>query len=416
MPTYTQAGADAAGDPHVADAFRQILATDPDIQSVIRSVWGDTPPGQRPSDTPKHLEQANDRASKQIAQILKAKGIDLPDRTFINPRSGALEGHRGWSGLSGIQKAAIIAAAAAATGGTLAATGAFGALGGGGATAASSAGAGALPGGVTAPGVISGLSTLPGAAVPLSGAGASAFAVPSVTSGLGAVMPGASAPVASSWLQTLQNVGGGSGAKSWLETLTNPDLQSALGLVAGGASGRLADQRRDEGFLTNQANLADVARYNAAQNAQNEAGQLDLTRRQFTEQARGGRAKQTILADLLSNMRDVSINVPGVQTANVTGGLRPSALGTTGRQGAAELARQALAAQMTGDKFTGGEILPAPTFRPMPQRGGTERALDWIGLLGSAAGALRAPKTYLEDHGGTSPGASPLRRPGSTGY
>src|SRR5687767_503992 len=104
------AGVDAASDQQLSQYFRQIIDTDPEIQAVIRGVWGN---GPRPSDTPKHLESANHQASEQIKAILKRRGIDLPDRTFVNPRSGALEGHRGWSGLNPWIKAAIIAGAGA---------------------------------------------------------------------------------------------------------------------------------------------------------------------------------------------------------------------------------------------------------------------------------------------------------------
>jgi hypothetical protein len=100
MADYSKAGADAARN--YDEEFRQLIQNDPDVQRVIQSVWG---AGPRPGDTPKHLEKANDAASKQITQILRSKGINLPDRTFINPRTGSLEGHRGWSGLNGWQKA-----------------------------------------------------------------------------------------------------------------------------------------------------------------------------------------------------------------------------------------------------------------------------------------------------------------------
>lgn len=180
MAKFNSAGADASHD--YADQFRQIVANDPDIQRAISGVWGSTPVDQRPSDTPKHLEKANDAASKQISQILKNKGIALPDRTFINPRTGALEGHRGWSGLSGLQKAAIIAAAGATGIGGAAALGAFGggAAAGAGAAGAGTGGAGAM-GGL---GVTSGLTALPGATVGMGPIGGS-MGWGSLISGLG---------------------------------------------------------------------------------------------------------------------------------------------------------------------------------------------------------------------------------------
>jgi hypothetical protein len=198
------------------------------------------------------------------------------------------------------------------------------------------------------------------------------------------------------WLSTLAKVGlgvaapftGGASLMGIPAVDAIGKMAGGVGSVAGGAAGAKSDQRMQETALTNQFNQTDLAKYQAQQAAQNQAGQLDLQRKSFTEDARGGRAKQALLADLLSNMQDVNINVPGVQTANVSGGLRPSAIGATGRSSLAELAKQALAAQMSGDQFTGGQVLDAPTLRGMPQAGKTEKGLDWIGLLGSVAGAI----------------------------
>ena len=148
MANFNSAGADAATD--YSEQFRQLIANDPDIQRVIQGVWGNTPLNQRPSDTPDHLEKANDAASKQISQILKAKGIQLPDRTFVNPRTGALEGHRGWSGLSGLQKALAVGALGAGGLGAAGALGAFGGLGAAGGAGASG-GIGSSIAGIGAP-------------------------------------------------------------------------------------------------------------------------------------------------------------------------------------------------------------------------------------------------------------------------
>jgi hypothetical protein len=108
----------------------------------------------------------------------------------------------------------------------------------------------------------------------------------------------------------------------------------------------------------------------------------------FSEDARAGRGKQAALADLLSNMQDISINVPGIQTANVSGGLRPSAMGATGRSAMAEMSKQALQALMSGDQFTGGQILRGPQITPPAQAGGLEKGLDWASLISSIVGGV----------------------------
>lgn len=401
MPSqYTSAGADAAGQ--YDDQFRQLIANDPDIQRVIQRVWGTTPVTARPSDTPKHLEQANKAASQEIGQILARKGIPLPDRTFVNPRSGALEGHRGWAGLSGLQKALAIAAAAGAGGlGALAATGAL--AGGAGAGAAGAAGGGL--------GVTTGLPAGFGAATATGiGAGGAAVGGGGALTGLltnAGINAGLTKARGGSWTDALISAGtgaalpGGGGGMNWTSLLTNPELWGAIGTVAGGAASGKSDQRMQESATTNAANNTQLAAYQTQQAAQNQAAQLDLQRKMFSEDARGGRTKQALLADLLSNLQDISIDVPGVTKASITGGLRASAIGDQGRQSLAELRKQALQAQLGGDTFSGGEILTPPTLAAMPKKGGVESALDWIGLLGSGFGALgggqaQQPATYSQ--------------------
>lgn len=217
--------------------------------------------------------------------------------------------------------------------------------------------------------------------------GAKAGANAALQSGLSAASGGSLKDVALAGAGGVAGAGG-AGMSSWTDLLKDPNTWASIAQVAGKAAGGKSDQRMQETQATNSSNLADLALYSAGQNAQNQAGQLDLNRKGFTEQARSGRAKQALLADLISNIKDVNINVPGVQAANITGGLRPSAIGDTGRQSMAELAKQALQAQLSGDTFTGGEILPTPQYKAMPERGGVETALDWIGLLGAGAGAL----------------------------
>jgi hypothetical protein len=187
-----------------------------------------------------------------------------------------------------------------------------------------------------------------------------------------------------------------------------PAIASAAGSIFGGASKGKQDERLVQNNQQGDYNNQQTALYQTEQAAQNQAGQLDLQRKMFSEDARGGRAKQVALADLLSNMQDISINVPGIQTANVTGGLRPSAMGATGRQGMGELSKQALEALMSGDEFTGGNILKAPTLQGPKGASGLEQGLDWAGLIGSLVGGVgqsvqdaQAPTTYSQLPGQT---------------
>jgi hypothetical protein len=342
------AGADAASDPQIAEAMRSLIANDPEIQAVIRGVWGDTPVGQRPSDTPNALEGANHQASQQIAQILKRKGIDLPDRTFINPRSGALEGHRGWSGLNGIQKAAIIAAAAAATGGGLAAAGAFGAGGGAGAGAGASAASGAgaaLPGGVIAPGVTAGLG------------------------GMGAA--GAAA--------------GGGGLLGTLGTI------GKLGSLATGAATNLRAGRQEDAVLNLQQDRAKADIYGTQQNAVFNRANQELQQKQFGMTTAPTRARQAALGDILANIQNVKVTPPpGIRMGEVSGGLSPALLGPNARSAGSELSRQALLKLMDGSdtKFSDMPLLTPPPIQSTPQASKSENLLGILGTLGGLAGGV----------------------------
>jgi len=178
-----------------------------------------------------------------------------------------------------------------------------------------------------------------------------------------------------------------------------PAIASAVGSIFGGASKGKEQERQVQNNQQGDFNNSQIAKYQTEQAAQNQAGQLDLQRKMFSEDARAGRGKQAALADLLANLQDVSIDVPGIQTAKVSGGLRPSAMGTTGRQGMAELSKQALAALMQGDTFTGGEILKGPQITGPAQAGGLEKGLNWAGLLGSLVGGVGQSLKQNEEPG-----------------
>lgn len=205
----------------ISDAeLNKLIASDPEIQQVIQSVWGTTPANQRPGDTPKNLEGANDRASKQIADILQRKGIQLPKHTFINPRSASVEHMRGWAGLPTAAKVAIIAGVAATGIGTAGALGAFG-------------GAAAVP----SVGATGGLS-------------AGAFPTITGTSGLaagGAGATGAAGTLASTGLASSAALPFAGGAGNMAAGGTMAGLLGSGGGTAAGAAGSAA---KSGGFLS----------------------------------------------------------------------------------------------------------------------------------------------------------------------
>lgn len=363
------AGADAAAHPDAA--LMQLIATDPEIRRVIAQVWGSTPVNQRPSDTPHNLEGANHSASQQIAQILQSKGIQLPDRTFINPRSEALEGNRGWAGLSGLQKALIIAATAA-TG--VGAAGALGAFGGAGVAGGAAAGA--------------------SSAAPAVGAGAGAAGL-GVTSGLGSLAGVGATGVLPTALGTAAGVGGaaGAGAAGAGSSGLMKALQTAgkLGSLATGASQGLQAGRYADANQNLERDRLAGSIYNTQQNAQFNKAQQELQQRQFSLNAPANRAKQTALGDLLANVQDVNITPPsGIRMGNITGGLRPSALGPNARQAGGDLSRQALMALLDqrDQKFDPIQMIAPPQITPGTQPGKAENLLGILGTVGGLAGGF----------------------------
>lgn len=218
------------------------------------------------------------------------------------------------------------------------------------------------------------------------------------------------------WLSTLGKIGGIVGAPfSGGASLALTGLGTLGDVLGKQAAGSAAGRATESDLLTRQDMLRNQ-QYQTQQNAQMGAGQLDLQRKGFSEDARGGRAKQAMIGDLLSRLQDVNISVPGIQTANVTGGLRPSALGETGRGAGAELAKQALLKLMQGDTFEGGQVLNAPGLSQLPKAGTWEKIAGVGGTIGSLLGALGAIGQDEDSGGGRSGGATqPFNPPGLSG-
>lgn len=160
--------------------------------------------------------------------------------------------------------------------------------------------------------------------------------------------------------------------------------------VFGGGAKASEDSRMNQAQMQLLQDRAKTDQYGIGQNAQFQLANTDLARKAFEENARGGRAKQAALGALLGNLQDVNINVPGIQTASVTGGLRPSALGEGGRAAGQLLNKQALEKMLMGDTYQGGSILQAPGVREIPKASGWEKLAGTLGTIGSIAGGVGA--------------------------
>jgi hypothetical protein len=380
------AGADAADQMDAA--FRQIIDNDPEIQAVIRSVWGNTSRDERPSDTPKNLESANERASKRIGDILRRKGIDLPDRTFINPRSGTIEGHRGWAGLNGIQRAAIIAAAAAATGGAFGAAGAFGGAGGAGGGGAAAGGGSAFASGLP---VVAGAPALTGASLVTPWAGAVA---PSMI-GTG-MAPGLSASTLAGGGST---AAGGGGLMSRLRgALSNPgNVAETVGTVAQGIGNSAQQDRQagiDYGLLRDRLGID-----NASNNESALVNRGDLELRQNLDQRNdlNNAFDKSLQAELIRGWPGATQMPSRIPTFNV-GPTSPT-------QSARDMAGS-MSTQMRGVVDQGGRrgaalpeyspyTLTSPAERPGAST--TEKVADAIGLGGNALSNILNPPNQVSD-------------------
>ena len=172
-----------------------------------------------------------------------------------------------------------------------------------------------------------------------------------------------------------------------------------LGNIFGKSAESSAKGRAAEADILQRQDMLRNQQYGTAQNAQMQAGGLDLQRKGFTEDARLNRAKQAALADLMMNYSPRQVSVPGVPQANISGGTK---LGEGGRAGLAEMQKQALAALLAGDKFEGGQMLAPPQLSPLPKAGKMEKIGGILGNIGNIAGGLGAAFGDLGGGGGPS--------------
>lgn len=118
-----------------------------------------------------------------------------------------------------------------------------------------------------------------------------------------------------------------------------------------------------------------------------EAGNLDLNQRRFALGAPSERAGQAVRGDIMQNAQDVSLeNLPSyVRKGTVRGGLRPSLMSPETRQFGGDIRRNAILAQLQGDKFA--PLPSAPGASQLPGAGAGEKLASGAGLATSLLGA-----------------------------
>lgn len=395
--------------------FQNLLQNDPEIQKVIQGVWGDTPVNQRPSNTPKNLEAANDAASKQISQILAQRGVKLPPHSFINPRTASLEGQHGWAGLPTAVKVAIIAGVAATGIGAAAMLGpAGGALAGtsGATSAASSAGAAAIPSiGVTSglAGALPGIATGVGGAAGIGAAGATGAgllastpllsAAPmigsaaatggSLAGGAGLAGAGGVASTMGNMLKTAAPATGGS--SGIMKTLLNPAVLGAVGSGIG-ALGQTAASNR--GTQLDAQMAADKMKLDAGADRRTDENQI-MKNMQIAEYLKNGGAKIPSGPQLSANGKPITQYNFG-----------PKASTDAEKTMAGTMEKQMMDRLNTVPQLSDYSKLMTP--------GTGESAMNWLGTIISGAGAVqkaRQPAPVLPAAATTANPVAPPVRP-----
>jgi hypothetical protein len=127
--------------------------------------------------------------------------------------------------------------------------------------------------------------------------------------------------------------------------------QMGLSMASNYANSRQQGRQQAAQFSQGQ-NTQAVAQNNSQNNVLLQMAQIELLRKQMQEQNRPQRAQATALGDALANVQDARVSAPShITRFNVSGGMRPSALGPNARRAGAELSNQSLAALLEGDSF-----------------------------------------------------------------
>ena len=194
-------------------------------------------------------------------------------------------------------------------------------------------------------------------------------------------------------LSTLASIGGAIAAPvTGGASLAIPAaLQAAgsLGSVLGKQEQGAAAGRVTQAQLQQQQDQNALANYIAQQNAQNTAAQTDLQRKAYETQNRSATARQAVISALLGGLQPTQIDVPGVRSANISGGLMASLANNPQALDALRTMQgQASTAQRTPVQFQGGQLLTPPVLSKLAEtdNGGFLSTLARIGQIAGAAG------------------------------
>lgn len=187
-------------------------------------------------------------------------------------------------------------------------------------------------------------------------------------------------------------------------------LLSGIGSVAGGAAKGAQDGRQQD--AQNQLLLQQIRQQNAQAQATDARergtyqGNDTFRRGTFAQEQQNDMlqrpslfGKQALMGGLMANLQDVNISRPAgstIPTFNVTGGLRPSAMGQDARDAGAAMSKQALMHMLSGGpapiemgpQADLGPGYQAPPDLNLPQAGTGEKLLGGLGLVGGLLGGI----------------------------
>ena len=185
-------------------------------------------------------------------------------------------------------------------------------------------------------------------------------------------------------------------AKKGLDTYNGvKGALSDAGQVAGNDAAAAAQGRSLQAQLQQNQDRNALGLYQtklaAAQQALNQHSQL---------------ASQAARGDLLNNVQDAQITgLPSyIHIGQVSGGLRPSALGPNARQAGATLSRNALLQLLQGDT----NLPTAPNLTPLPEASGYDNFTKGLSRVGAYAGAIDPLlESFIRGNGASRPQSTP---------
>lgn len=166
---------------------------------------------------------------------------------------------------------------------------------------------------------------------------------------------------------------------------------SAISSVAGKQAQGKTQGQISQAQLQQAQDRNAIDAYQAAQQAQMQAGTQDLQRKQFEQGNRSTTAKQALIGALLGG----GVTPTSIGPSGASGGLLRSLNGNPDALAALKmLGSQGSTAQSAPVTFSGGNVIPAPTLTPLPKvdKGGLMSTLASIGqLVGAASPYIKKP-------------------------